>query len=479
MSNEIKLSSTPNFFEFNPKLIPYQYKVIYDIKKKFDYSNGTQYVMLSGSVGSAKSTLLAWLCIKHVTEFDGARCLIGRKALPDLKDTLFMKILEMLQGAFKEGVDYTVNLTSTSIKFRNGSEIMSRSWHDKKYTKFRSLELSMIAIEELTENSNAEMKFFIEAIARLGRLPHVKENIFIAATNPDDPSHEAYNFFIKDTKRVGNYANKNDRHTYYSVTTDNPFLDKWYIDGLKEKYDAKMIRRLLYGEWLYIETDVIYYSYNPEIHLVPNLRVKRNLPIRLTFDFNIAKGKPMSSACFQFNPKASNDVGTDRSFTFLDEVAVEGARTEDALEEWAGKGWFDLKHNPDIIVHGDATGRKGDTRSKFDDYEIIDKYLANYRRKDGDRLNYSIDVPKRNPALRERHNFANGQLKNGKGVVAIAVAKRCEYVDEGFRSTRLKEGAHYLEDQTTKGQDMSTAVTYGIHYCVEYETTENEEITFM
>lgn len=474
------VTSTPDFFSFNPKLIPYQYNVIYDIKCRYDYSNGPNYVLLSGSVGSAKSTLLAWLVIKHCTEFNGARAMIGRKAMPDLKDTIFLKIIEMLTNAFVEGVDYIINYTNSSIKFlKNGSEIISRSWHDKKYTKFRSLELSMIVIEELTENNNKEMVFMIEAIARLGRLPHVPENIFIAATNPDDPSHKAYEFFIDGAKKISDiYSRKNnDRHTYYSVTSSNPFLPKWYIDSLKDKYDAKMIQRLLYGKWLYINTDVIYYNYDPDKHLKTDIKIVKRLPIRLSFDFNISKGKPMSSCAFQFNKKADN-VNTKR-FTIFDEVAVEGARTEDALDEWAGKGIFDLPHNPEIIIHGDATGRSGTSKSRLTDYEIIEDFLANYRRKDGDVLDYIIEVPTINPPLRDRHNVTNGQLENSEGVNAVAVSNKCEYVNKGFRNTRLKENAGYIECGTTEGQDMSTAISYGIHYVVEYElNTTNAAVTF-
>ena len=474
-------TSTPSFFEFNPKLIPYQYSLIHDIKNRFDYSNGPQYVLLSGSVGSAKSTAMAWLVIKHCTQFDGARALIGRKAMPDLKDTLFQTILEMLANAFVEGVDYVVNLTATSIRFSNGSEMISRSWHDKKYTKFRSLQLSMIAIEELTENNNKEMEFFIECIARMGRLPHVPENLFIAATNPDDPSHKAYEFFIKDAKRTGHYATKDgDKHTYYSVTSSNPFLPKWYIESLKEKYDPKMVRRLLYGEWLYISTDVIYYQYDPEKHFVLNdTKPHKMLPIRISFDFNIQKNKPMSSCLFTFNSKSQNLKPETRRFKFIDEVAVEGARTEDAMDEWQGKGYFDLEHNPEIIVHGDATGRHGDTRNIRNDYDIIENYLKKYIRKDGQHLKYVIEVPLSNPPLRERHNITNGQLENSDGIMAIAIDKRCKTIDKGLVNTRLKEGANYIEDQSTEGQDISTAFAYGVWYCVQYELNKTKaKITF-
>jgi len=481
---KVGTTSTPSFFEFDPTVIPYQYRVVYDIKKKFfKSSDQPHYILLSGSVGSAKSVLMAWLILSHVTSFDGARCMIGRKTLPDLKDTIFTLLLEMLSGSLEEGVDFWVNHTSASIKFANGSEIISRSWHDKKFKKFRSLALSMICVEELTENDTKDWEFFIECIARLGRLPHVPENLFLAASNPDDPSHPAYTEFIEGAVKKGFYSQKDaNTHCYFSRTHDNPFLPSWYIEKLKEKYDDKMIRRLLFGEWLYISTDVIYYNYDPEKHVSKEpLPLIKSLPLRIGFDFNIAKGKEMSSALFQFNKHATNTNHTNRKFKVLDEVAIDGARTLDAMEEWAGRGYFDLKHNPTIIIHGDATGFKGDTRGPKmrTDFSIIEKFLANYERKDGDVIEYDVRVPSVNPRLRDRHNNVNGALLNANKEISIAINDKCTFVKAGFANTRLKENAGYIEDQTTKGQDMSNALTYGFNYCIEYETIDAEDIKFM
>ena len=488
MSKIITTTSTPSFYEFNPKFIPWQYRLVNDIEHNYNYDEGAQYVLLSGSVGSAKSVIMAWLIIKHCIKYPGAKVCLGRKALPNLKDTIFAKLLEMMYGSFTEKKDFWVRHENGYIKWDNGSEIISRSWSDRKFKKFRSLELSMLAIEELTENDLRDWEFWNEAIARVERLGHVKENIVIAATNPDDPSHPAHSFFIEGSKRDGKYyASKSDEdgtkniHTYYSLTEQNPFLKPSYIKGLRKRYDAKMIRRMLMGEWLFISSDVIYHEYDPELHVEKEIKIDKQLPLRLCFDFNIAKGKLMSSCLMQFHDKARNkSIGTTR-FRFLDEVGIEGARTLDAMDEWAGKGYFDLRHNPDVIVHGDATGRSGTSKSKYSDYEIIEKFLANYVRKDGHRLNYEIDVPSngQNPAIRDRHNIANGQLKNADGEIAVVIDSRCELVKKGFQYTRLKENAQYIEDQTTEGQDMGNAATYGIHWCVVYEMGEDESIEFL
>ena len=483
----ITKTSTPSFHEFNPKYIPWQYRLWHDIEHRFDFSHGVHYVLMSGSVGSAKSIEGAALAIRHVTKYPGARVCLGRKALPDLKDTIFTKILEMLHGTYVEKEDYWVRHENGYIKFANGSEIISRSWADRKFKKFRSLELSMLLIEEGTENDSRDWEFWDEAIGRVERLPHIKENLVVMMTNPDDPSHPAYDFFISGSKRTNEYyAVKADEdgleniHTYYSLTEQNPFLKPSYIKGLRKRYDAKMIKRMLQGMWIYIRTDVIYYEYDEDLHVAKlNKKIKKKLPLRLTFDFNIAKDKPMSSALFQFDNKAKNTSHDDRRFRFFDEVAIDGARTLDALEEWAGKGWFDLPHNPMIIVHGDATAFRADTRGTQSDYDIIEKFLANYVRKDKQPLQYEIEVPGngQNPGVRDRHNISNGQLKNAEDEVAVSIDENCHYIRKGFEQTRLKENANYTEDQSTEGQDMSNAVTYGIHWCIEYELEDTEAIT--
>jgi len=328
----ITKTSTPSFHEFNPKYIPWQYRLWHDVEHNFDFSTGVHYILMSGSVGSAKSIEGAALAIRHVTKYPGARVCLGRKALPDLKDTIFTKILEMLHGTYTEKKDYWVRHENGYIKFANGSEIISRSWADRKFKKFRSLELSMLLIEEGTENDKRDWEFWDEAIGRVERLPHIEENLVVMMTNPDDPSHPCHSFFIEGSKvdpKCSYVARKEDEdgitniHTYYSLTEQNPFLKPSYIKGLRKRYDAKMIERMLMGKWIFISTDVIYHQYDEEIHVVKEIPIDKQLPLRLCFDFNISKNKPMSSTCMQFFPKARNKTLSTMRFRFLDEVAVE------------------------------------------------------------------------------------------------------------------------------------------------------------
>jgi len=439
--------STPSFSEFQPHWIPYQNDLIYDIKHNFDYSLGTHVVMLSGSVGSAKSLLMAHLVLRHCLEFPGARVLLGRKSLPDLKETIFKKIQEHMEGTLVEGKHYSINESSAKIKFANGSEIISRSWGDKKYKKFRSLELSMAVVEETTENDEDDQQAIKEIMLRLGRIPHVckHENLFITATNPDAPSHWAYDYFIKKAKTSARH------YVYYSITTDNPFLPPEYIESLKDDLDPKEADRMLRGLWIEISREVIYSTYSEERHFRDEIYIpEAGRDIHITWDFNIALGKPLSLCLFVF----------DGAFHFFDEVIIEGADTMNACEELAARGLLDFDSH--YIVNGDATAKAKSTKSLKSDYDIIEKFLANYRTKDGARISFEMAVPKSNPPVKTRHIRVRAYQRSESGKTRMFVYKKCKFLNKGFKLTALKKGSSYIEDDSKDYQHVTTAAGYGI-----------------
>jgi hypothetical protein len=437
--------STPSVSQFDPRAVPYQYRVLRGVRRGYDYSLGVHEVLLSGSVGSAKSILIAHIAVTHCLANERARFCYGRKAMPDLKDTILAKTLEHMEGDLVEGVDYEHNETKGMIEFSNGSRIISRSWSDKKYKKFRSIELSGAAIEELTENNEQDKQAYLELKMRVGRLPHITENIMVSATNPDGPEHWAYKYFIQDQSPT--------RHVYYSVTTDNPFLPPQYIRQLIEDLPFKLAERMIRGKWVAISTDYIYFEYDSSTHLVQeDYKVNPRFPVHIAYDFNIGAGKPMSVVLFQH---------VDGIFHFFHEVIIQGSRTLDTLEEMAGRGIFEID-TPKFIINGDASGTSKDTRSLKSDYEIIDKFIANFQNSKGKKIVHERKVPLANPPVRTRHNQVNAVMKNGLGEVRLKVYRACKTLDEGFRLTALKNGADYIEDDSKPYQHCTTAAGYGI-----------------
>lgn len=435
-------NSTPTFSEFDPRIIPFQAKVLDDIFFNFDYKLGAHEILLSGSVGSAKSLLMAHIALRLVTMFPNANILLGRRALPDLKDTIYRKIMDHMEGTFEEGEHYHPRDNIAHLEFANRSHILSRSWADKRYLKMRSLELTAALFEELTENDDDDKRAYDETVMRLGRTPHIPVKFIVSATNPDAPSHWVYKHFIEP-----NTGKKHPtRHVYYSRTEDNPFLPREYIESLKRNLDPKMARRMLYGEWIEIADEVIYYAYDRKHNYVDDdYKINPAHPIILTWDFNIGEGKPMSMACMQY----INDT-----FHIFDEVVINGARTADTIEELHEKGL--LKQEYKYQLCGDASGKHRDTRSSKSDYDIILHEISKRN------LTYEYCVPIANPPIRSRHNRVNAYCLNDLGRSRIRVYRNCKKTDEGLRLTKLKKGASYLEDDSKDYQHVTTAIGYAI-----------------
>jgi hypothetical protein len=439
-------SSTPSITEFDPRHIPWQFRLTQDLRTKWDYSKGRVHeFLMSGSVGSAKSILLAHLGITHSLQFPGSRGALCRRTMPDLKRTILTKLQEHIGNDLREGKDYEFNRTSGTFTLDNNSQIICYSWADKNFKKARSLELSWAGIEELTENSDDFKGFYPELRMRVGRLPHVPENWIGCATNPDAPSHWAYKYFIESSEST--------RHVYYSITEDNPFLPPEYVAQLKRDLDPKMARRMLQGEWLEISAEVVYHQYDRALNFRDQVyEFNTRYPILLCFDFNIGVGKPMSAVAGQF---------IDDVFHWGENFIVEGARTDDLMQEIAARGLFDLPTK--FYVHGDASGKNRDTRSKVTDYEIIRDFLVRYTSPKRPRVEFEIQVPLANPPVRARHNTVNGYIHNSLGQRRMFVYRLAKTLDEGFRLTKLKPGGQYIiEDDTPHYQHVTTAVGYGV-----------------
>lgn len=451
-------TDTPSFLEFNPKRIQWQHQAIWDIfKNPYMVHNPqtglqeleTREYLFSGSVGSAKSILLAHVIIKHCLMYNRAKVGIGRESMKDLTDTLYQMILDHLDGSLVEGKDYKIN-GKKHIIFKNKSRIIPFSWHDKRYKKFRSHTFSLFVIEELTENKTRD--FYDEIKMRMGRMTKIPFSAIICATNPDDPSHWAHDYFIKG--RETNPLIK----VFYSITSQNPFLNPSYIRGLQQTLDPKMALRMLKGKWVSITTDKIYYEYDDDKNVIPGHEINPDLPIGMAWDFNIGVGKPMSMCLFQIVP-ANHMMGNSMKWVFFDEVIIEGSRTGDVMEELASRGYFDKGYK--FEVYGDRSGLSNDSRSVKTDYEIIKKYMNNYESKTGP-IEYTMHVPFANPPIRTRHNLVNGLLHNDLGERNLLVTKKCTTIRKGLMLTALKKGADYIEDDSKPYQHVTTALGYAV-----------------
>jgi hypothetical protein len=202
---------------------------------------------------------------------------------------------------------------------------------------------------------------------------------------------------------------------------------------------------MLYGEWIEIQDEVIYHQYDSAAqYRKDKWRPRPETPIMISFDFNIGDGKPLSACAMAYQ---------DGEFHVFDEVIIDGARTEEAIQEF-----FDRE----IIVpgkkyelYGDASGKARHTSSKRSDYEIIKEALER------NNIDYKYLVPLANPAIRTRHNTINAYCRNEHGEVRLFI-HNCPTVDEGLRLTAFKKGGSIVEDDSKRFQHVTTALGYAM-----------------
>lgn len=443
--------SKPNLSGFIP--FGYQRDVLRFLEH-FDYAIGTPEILLSGSVGSAKSILMAHIAIRHCIENPGARIAIGRRSLPDLKKTLFAEILEHLVDSLIEGQHYKARRNTGELDFCNGSQIISITWGDKRWAKFRSLKLSGIMIEELTENEDEFEPGFKILKARLRRIPGIRQNFLLSATNPGEPDSFWYNYFIEGSKRFPT------RFVFYSITTENKYLDPIYIDQLKQDYSVLEAERYLEGRWISIGGKGIYHAYAESRNLVatPYVPDKRH-PLRLTFDFNVADGKPASCAVFQYI----------RGFWhFYGESVIDGANwCLDNLDDLHANGYFEGFQK--FYVYGDASGRAKSSNSLYSNYELIDGWFRQRK------MICQLEVPRSNPPLVTRWTTVNALCQNAKQEVRLYVHDTCPTLNMGMKLARKKEGTA-LEDDTKRYQHITTALGYACWYIKNFDAANEPRV---
>ena len=469
------MADVPVFSEFNPRDIQWQYDLIYFMRKTYNYDvNGVLEMLMSGTVGSAKSIFAIHMAVSHCLKFSDARFGLFRKAMPDLKETMIEMLVDHMEGSeividgmkdtMREGVHFTHNKQKASIDYINGAKIRSRSWADKKYKKLRSHPYSAAIWEEVTENDTEEcQKVHPELFSRVGRInsinSNVKENWILYLTNPDEETHWAYNYFILDDGKFPS------RKVHYSNAEDNPFLPKTYLEGLKANLSPIEAERKLRGRWVSDGTGKIYSCYKREYNYRDySYRVNAKYPIYISWDFNIGVGKPLSLCLFQF---------IKGQFHFFNEIVIESMRTEESCKELLGLGFLD--YDTVYKFQGDATGKARSTNSEHTNYEIIKNFFSNNKNRKNQKIMFEIDIPTANPPIKERHNRVNAYCENDEGQHRLFIYKECVNLDKGFRLCELKAGASYQEDDSKPYQHVTTAAGYGVVRC--YGRTKSKTVT--
>lgn len=158
-------------------------------------------------------------------------------------------------------------------------------------------------------------------------------------------------------------------------------------------------------------------------------RVSQYLPITVGLDFNV---NPMH---WTIGQRRNDD------FYWFDEIHIENTNTQECAKELVARIG---KHEPGVVLCGDASGNSRHTSASDSDYVIICQAL------DAAGIKWENRTPDANPSVKERVNTVNAKLKAADGSVHMWLNPvTCPMLKKDFQRVSWKEGAQTILDQTT------------------------------
>ncbi|MBI5724611.1 MAG: hypothetical protein HZA50_11670 [Planctomycetes bacterium] len=178
----------------------------------------------------------------------------------------------------------------------------------------------------------------------------------------------------------------------------------------------------------------------------PKLELRPDLPIQVSFDFNINPGNHVEIG--QYDPKA--DV-----FTCIHEIHGPRMSIRSAMEECVGipAGWG----VQEIQIFGDASGKSQSAATAESCYDMIVARLVRAN------LRFRLKVPAANPPIRQRLDAFNEALRDMDGKAHFLVHPRCQKLLADFKNQKTDADGMPDESNIDLGH-AAAAEGYRVHY---------------
>jgi hypothetical protein len=215
-----------------------------------------------------------------------------------------------------------------------------------------------------------------------------------------------------------------------------------FYERLRSSYDDAFFRQEVLGEYVDQRAGRVYADFEHGLH-VKECRIDVRYPLLWALDFNV---NPMCSVVAQI----VND-----EIRVLDEIVLNRAKTTDACEVFYQRY---KDHTTGLTIYGDASGASQKTTGDSD-YGIIREYLRRTRFS-GARL----QVPSKNPSVRDRVTMVNTKLKNAIGEVKLFVDPKCKELIRDLAEVCYKaESTEIDKDRDPRRTHLSDALGYLIY----------------
>lgn len=394
-----------------------------------------------------------WL-ISSCLRWPDMRMVVGRKTLKSLRESTWNTILSVCKSwGLIENENFKVNNLSGEMIFWNGSKIimkeMAYSPSDPSWLRFGSSEYSGGFIDEVGEIEERGVDVLFSRI-RWKVHGTFKVPKLLMSTNPC--LGWIRDRFVIDNNGDPVQCREGELYLPFSVF-DNPDVAfrNAYAASLRKINDPTTVERLLYGNWMWVDSNeaAAYYKFDGSKHLVDNLKEKVYNPLKpiiLSFDFNVI---PFMS-CLAFQIDYDN-----KKIYVLEEILGRPEEKDNNTPKLAQKvrnKYLNEQHTGGLFVTGDPAGlaRSTQTEDGVNNYTIIMNNL------DHPVLRPKKKLLKRQPSQVARLDFVNAMFDGYDGW-EILIDMRCrKFTEDLIYQKKNADG--------TKSKAKATDPKLGVKY---------------
>lgn len=321
-------------------VIPHQYS--------FLKNTSNRYIALCGGYGCGKTWSAVAKTIMLAFRSPGHPIIFLEPSIPLLDD---IAIPEFLNFFTKYNIPYRFRRSPRPnfwIELDEGeSLIYLRSFEN--YEKIVGINSAGCVIDEVdtVKTATAEKAVIkIQGRVRVGNCPQ------IAFASTPEGHKFLYQFFDVEADE--------SKLLIKGKTRDNPYLREGFVEDLMQKYPPNLIEAYLEGEFVNLDTAVVFAEYNRKIHGSSVFQPDYNDIILVGADFNIKKGKSVY-AVVRTEPQG---------------------QVVNVFHEYTAKDTYDLAahikrrfpgflNDGRVICYPDATGARDYTSSTESDHDIL------------------------------------------------------------------------------------------------------------
>lgn len=380
-----------------------------------------------------KSTLMVEEALKMALEREGAQCYLisptfnmGVKAFWD----------KLINRANDLQWDYTTNKHALSLYLKSKGSLIQIASAEKP-DRIRGVTLDFAGIDEFREmKENLWHEIVKPALGvRKGRA------LFCSTPNGHD---QVYRLWV-----IGQDKTQSLYKSWLFKSIDSPFWSEEELADAKKFSDDKSYRQEYEASFEQAE-GLVYSAYDRSYNVRP-LEIDYNLPLLISFDFNIS---PMTTSICQSVKGNRERNEQEKVLNVIHTINRDNSNTLKQCQEL--KTYLEeINYTGELYFYGDSKGSDRKTSSDNTDWEIIrQQFPYSYSR-----------VPRLNPSVSDRINLVNMKLRNADGEIGLFInTKNCDGLIRDFEEMLRKSNGDIDKKKDSSLTHNSDNIGYLVHY---------------